>query len=179
MSEAMRRFTMSGIALFLKNASFTVVVPGMVAVYVPLTMIGAVPEDLLDGWTVGRIVGLVPLTAGAILYFWCLWDFAAYGRGTPAPFDAPRRLVVRGPYRWVRNPMYLGVELVILGWSALFHSIALVFYAIIVGLVFHGSVVLYEEPALRRRFGAGYRKYCEQVGRWLPARNQVTGNRNR
>ena len=173
----MRRSTMSVIALFLKNALFTVVVPGVVAVYVPLTMIAAGPEDLLDRWTLGRTVALLPLAAGVALYLWCLWEFAAYGRGTPAPFDAPRQLVIQGPYRWVRNPMYLGVELVILGWSALFRSLALALYAVAVGLVFHGFVVLYEEPALRRRFGAGYRKYCEQVGRWRPARNQESGNR--
>ncbi len=168
----MRRSTMSAIALFLKNALFTVVVPGVVAVYLPLTMAA---EGLVDQWTPGRTVALVLLIAGAALYLWCLWEFAAYGRGTPAPFDAPRQLVARGPYRWVRNPMYLGVELVIVGWSALFPSLSLALYALLVALAFHGFVVLYEEPTLRRKFGAGYRKYCEQVGRWLPARKQGTG----
>jgi protein-S-isoprenylcysteine O-methyltransferase Ste14 len=175
MREVMQRSTMSAIALFLKNALFTVVVPGVVAVYFPLTMIVAAPEDLLARWTPGRIIALVPLVAGTALYLWCLWEFAVHGRGTPAPFDAPRQLVVRGPYRWVRNPMYLGVELVILGWSVLFHSLALALYAVVVGLAFHGFVVLYEEPALRRRFGAAYRNYCEQVGRWLPTRKQGSG----
>jgi len=173
MMAAMRHSTMSAIALFLKNALFTVVVPGVVAVYFPLTM-AAGPEALLDRWTLGRTIALVPLAAGTALYLWCLWEFAAYGRGTPAPFDAPRQLVVRGPYRWVRNPMYLGVELVIVGWSVLFRSVSVALYAVVVGLAFHGFVVLYEEPALRRKFGACYRKYCEQVGRWWPTR-QKTG----
>ncbi len=105
----------SAIVLLLKDLLFTVIVPGVVAVYVPLTLAGAGVEALLAGWSPSRLIALVPLTAGAVLYLWCLWEFAARGCGTPAPFDAPRRLVVRGPYRWVRNPMYLGVELVILG----------------------------------------------------------------
>lgn len=170
--DGMRRSTMSAIALFLKNALFTVVVPGVVAVYLPLAMATAAPEELLVQWTLSRTVAFVLLVAGAAAYLWCLWEFAVYGRGTPAPFDAPRQLVVRGPYRWVRNPMYLGVGLVIVGWSALFRSFSLAMYAGLVALAFHGFVVLYEEPALRRRFGAGYRKYCEQVGRWMPTRDQ-------
>ena len=138
---------------------FTLVVPGVVAVYLPLTIVGVGPDDLINQWVPGRTIALIPLVVGAALYFWCLWDFATDGRGTPSPFDAPKRLVVRGLYRWVRNPMYLGVELVILGWSAWLQSLYLLLYAGAVGLMFYGFVVLYEEPALHRQFGADYDQY--------------------
>jgi protein-S-isoprenylcysteine O-methyltransferase Ste14 len=155
-------------ALFLKNLLFTVVVPGSVAVYLPWWIgsghsaaSGAVAAAL-------RWVSLLPLAAGGSIYLWCLWDFAAYGRGTPAPIDAPRRLVVRGLYRYVRNPMYVGVLLAILGWTLHFASPVLLLYAAVVALAFHGFVVAYEEPTLRRVFGADYRDYAARVPRWIP-----------
>lgn len=105
---------------------------------------------------------------GGTLYFWCLWGFAVLGRGTPAPIDPPKRLVVRGPYRHVRNPMYLCLLAVILGWSVLFKSLPLLLYALAVGAAFHLFTVLYEEPHLRKVFGAEYEDYLARVPRWLP-----------
>ena len=150
--------------LLLKNLLFTVVVPGTVAVYVPL----------LFGRTRGApstpslLAGGIVLAIGALIYGWCVWDFATFGRGTPAPIDAPKRLVVRGLYRVTRNPMYVGVLSVILGWAIVFRSPALLLYAAAIWCVFHSFVRLYEEPHLHRVFGAQYAAYCEQVGRWLP-----------
>jgi protein-S-isoprenylcysteine O-methyltransferase Ste14 len=76
------------------------------------------------------------------VYAWCAWAFARHGRGTPAPIDAPNRLVTQGPYRYTRNPMYVGVLMVILGWAALYESMTLVVYAGLVGLCFHLFIVL-------------------------------------
>ena len=149
--------------LLLKNLLFTVLVPGTVGVYLPLSLAQGAPVA-----GPALVVALVLLAAGGAIYTWCVWDFASFGRGTPAPIDAPRRLVVRGLYRYVRNPMYVGVLTVILGWAVLFQSMQVFLYAIGVGTCFHLLVVHYEEHRLTRQFGAEYREYCASVGRWLP-----------
>jgi protein-S-isoprenylcysteine O-methyltransferase Ste14 len=155
------------VLLFLKNLLFTVLVPGAVAVYVPLRLAASswVPPQR---WGVVQYAALPALAAGCAIYLWCLWDFAAFGRGTPAPIDAPRRLVVRGLYRYVRNPMYVGVLLVIAGWALLFQSPRVLGYGAIVALFFHLFVVAVEEPTLRGKFGRSYERYCREVGRWVP-----------
>jgi len=150
--------------LLLKNLLFTVVIPGTVAVYAPCALGGAMPSESV----LARSAAVVLLLAGAGIYAWCVWDFAHYGRGTPAPIDAPKKLVARGLYRVTRNPMYVGVLCVILGWAALFETPSLLLYALGVGLAFHLFVVLYEEPHLRKVFGAPYEEYRASVGRWLP-----------
>ena len=154
--------------LFLKNFLFTVLLPGTVAVYLPLLIGPGRPAASGSISTVARYSSVIPLVGGACVYFWCLWDFATFGRGTPAPVDAPKRLVVRGLYHHVRNPMYVGVLLVILGWSLYFGASRLFLYGAAIGSVFHTFVVLYEEPTLRRLFGQEYVRYCSQVGRWGP-----------
>jgi hypothetical protein len=95
-------------------------------------------------------------------------DFALAGRGTPAPIDPPRELVVRGLYRVTRNPMYVGVLTVIAAGSWLFGSVPLAFYAFVVFACFHCFVIGYEEPTLRRSFDGAYQRYCAAVPRWLP-----------
>jgi protein-S-isoprenylcysteine O-methyltransferase Ste14 len=153
------------VLLFLKNLLFTVLVPGAVAVYVPLRLAaGAWPPV----WGLAQYAALPALAAGCAIYLWCLWDFASFGRGTPAPIDAPRRLVVRGLYRYVRNPMYVGVLLVIAGWALLFCSPRVLGYGAAVALSFHLFVVAVEEPTLRGKFGRSYERYCREVGRWVP-----------
>ena len=151
--------------LFLTNLLFTVLIPGTVAVYLPLWLSGgwrAVPVSAL-------LLALPLFFAGAFLYFWCLWNFAVTGRGTPAPIDPPKKLIVRGPHRYVRNPMYLGVLTVVLGWAVLFRSLEILGYAAVVALLFHLVVLVVEEPSLRRLFGAEYEEYCRTVRRWIPS----------
>ena len=150
--------------LLLKNLLFTFIIPGTVGVYIPLFI--ARHRSPATG-AVGA-AALVSLGAGGAIYAWCVWDFATFGRGTPVPLDAPKRLVVRGLYRYVRNPMYLGVLTVILGWVVLFQTRGLAIYMLVLPLYFHLMVVCYEEPHLRRLFGKEYGDYCDQVGRWLP-----------
>ncbi len=152
--------------ILLKNLIFTLVVPGTVGVYVPLLI--AREQAPVSGSRFA--IALTLLTAGGALYAWCVWNFAVVGRGTPAPIDAPKKLVTHGPYRLVRNPMYLGVLAVILGLAVLLQSAAVLGYAVGVGVCCHLFVVLYEEPHLRRAFGAEYENYCLRVGRWLPKR---------
>jgi protein-S-isoprenylcysteine O-methyltransferase Ste14 len=159
------------VSLLLKNLLFTLVLPGTIGVYVPLYLARA--DALAPGPL--RTIGILLLALGAALYAWCVWDFAAYGRGTPAPIDAPKRVVTRGLYRYTRNPMYVGVLTVIVGWAAIFGSPAIAAYGAVVAAAFHTFVRLYEEPHLRSLFGAEYEDYCRRVGRWLPRPHLTRG----
>ena len=117
---------------------------------------------------VGRAVALALLLVGGVVALWCVFSFALIGRGTPAPFDPPRRLVVRGPYRYVRNPMYLGAGAALAGVALYSGSRAVLAYAALFLFVAHVFVVAYEEPGLRRRFGPEYDAYRGRVRRWIP-----------
>lgn len=150
--------------LFLKNLLFTLIVPGTVAVYVPLWF--ARNRPAAEGPMLALAIALLAL--GGVIYAWCVWDFAAYGRATPAPIDAPKKLVVRGLYRYVRNPIYVGVLTALLGWAAMFQARIFLIYTLCVAAGFHLFVVFYEQRALARLFGAEYCDYCDRVGRWLP-----------
>lgn len=114
--------------------------------------------------------GAALMVLGSMLVLWCVAAFVVQGRGTPAPFDPPRLLVPKGPYRWVRNPMYLGALLVLIGFGAWHTSLAMVLFAVPVAAVAHLFVVLYEEPSLERRFGLPYVAYRALVNRWVPKR---------
>ena len=149
--------------LLLKNLAFTVLVPGTVAGYAPWLIVRD-RSPAAESWWIASALYLL----GGAIYLWCVWDFATFGRGTPAPIDAPRELVVRGLYRYTRNPMYLGVLTTILGWACLFRSGAVLLYALAVAAAFQLFIVLYEEPHLQRTFGSAYAEYCSHVGRWLP-----------
>jgi protein-S-isoprenylcysteine O-methyltransferase Ste14 len=146
-----------------KTAIFTIFVPGTVGV------LG--PQWVKDGGSqlplVVRILGVVLFLIGAAIYLWCAWDFAVKGLGTPAPIDAPRVLVVKGLYRFTRNPMYVGVSAMILGQAAYYGSFAIVVYLLAIVLAFTLFVRFYEEPTLRRLFGEQYDDYCRKVPRWL------------
>jgi len=147
-----------------KTLIFTIVVPGTVGVYIPYRLREPGPHVTSAlGW-----LGLVPVAVGIAVYLWCAWDFATLGRGTPLPLDAPRELVARGLYRYVRNPMYVGVLLVIVGQALWFGSVANLWYALGAGLFFHLFVMIYEEPTLRGKFGESYTSYCSNVSRWIP-----------
>jgi protein-S-isoprenylcysteine O-methyltransferase Ste14 len=148
----------------LKTLLFTLVVPGTAAVLLPRWLArGTVAQlDALG------LLGFGLCAVGGAIYLRCAWDFATRGRGTPAPIDPPKELVVSGPYRHVRNPMYVGVLCFVLGQAAVLHSPAVLEYGAILFLASHLFVVAYEEPSLRARFGPSYARYCAAVGRWLP-----------
>ncbi len=156
--------------LLLKNLLFTFVFPGTVAGWGPywvLTSRGrALPR--LHGWPL--VPGFLLAAFGLSIYAWCVWDFASVGRATPFPLDPPKHLVVRGLYRYTRNPMYVGVLSVILGWAAVFRSLAVAEYAVVAALGCHLFVLVVEEPSLRAKFGPAYSDYCKRVSRWFPRR---------
>ncbi len=140
------------------------IAPGTVAGWIPWLLVHE--RTPASGLVLALAIGLFGL--GGAIYTWCVWDFASFGRGTPAPIDAPRKLVIRGLYRWVRNPMYVGVLTVILAWALWFQAASLVVYALGVAACFHAFIRLYEEPHLARQFEAEYEAYRERVGRWIP-----------
>ena len=151
----------------LKTLIFSILVPGTVAGVVPWLLLqgsGGAVLLLPSIW----MVGFLPLLLGVGLYLWCAGAFTFVGKGTPAPIDAPKVLVIQGPYHWVRNPMYIAVLSVVIGEAILFRSFLLVGYALLVGLVVHMFVVFVEEPSLRRQFGGSYETYLRTVPRWLP-----------
>jgi protein-S-isoprenylcysteine O-methyltransferase Ste14 len=115
-----------------------------------------------------QAAGTVLAIGGAALALWSVLAFAIIGRGTPAPFDAPRQLVVRGPYRYVRNPMYLGAALALAGAACAFESLALFGYLAVFVAAFTLFAIGFEEPTLRRAFGREYEDYCQRVHRWWP-----------
>ncbi|HLK67120.1 MAG TPA: isoprenylcysteine carboxylmethyltransferase family protein [Bryobacteraceae bacterium] len=113
-------------------------------------------------------LGLACLILGGVVAAWCVGSFIARGRGTPALFDAPRRLVAVGPYRYMRNPMYIGGALLLLGLGLAERSPAVVLFVPAWWLLFHLLVILYEEPTLRSKFGSDYDVYCHETPRWVP-----------
>lgn len=118
----------------------------------------------LPAWL--RPIGLALAAVGALLAGACIATFVTRGRGTPAPFDPPREFVATGPYRYVRNPMYVGAAMVILGAGLALSSPSIVLLAFAFLLIMHLTVVLYEEPVLADRFGDSYERYRESVHRW-------------
>jgi protein-S-isoprenylcysteine O-methyltransferase Ste14 len=142
---------------------------GLALVYLPARVLSVGGVTRPAGLGAPQMTGTVVGAAGAALAIWCILSFALIGRGTPAPFDPPRRLVVRGPYRYVRNPMYLGSSLALAGAALFYETVVLWAYAGGFLVLMHLVVVWYEEPTLRRTFGEDYEQYCRQVRRWLPA----------
>ncbi|HYN23044.1 MAG TPA: isoprenylcysteine carboxylmethyltransferase family protein [Thermoanaerobaculia bacterium] len=129
------------------------------------------PMDARLHWSVPswlRYLGLPVAVLGALIAASCIAVFVSRGRGTPFPLDAPREFVATGPYRYVRNPMYIGGGLVMLGAGLWLRSPSIVGLAALFILVFHFFVLVYEEPTLEDRFGSSYRQYKASVNRWLP-----------
>jgi len=149
----------------LNTILFTIVVPGTVAILIPRRLLGGFfqPEMTPLTW-----LGGVVFLGGAAVYFRCAWEFAVRGLGTPAPIAPTKYLVTTALHRYVRNPMYLGVALAILGEAAIFRSLHLLVYAGVMLLIAHVFVLTYEEPTLARQFGESYEEYRRRVPRWIP-----------
>jgi protein-S-isoprenylcysteine O-methyltransferase Ste14 len=140
----------------------------VVFVYLPSQALARAGVTLPEHAGALQVAGAAVTAIGAALALWCVVTLVWFGRGTPAPFDPPRRLVMRGPYRRVRNPMYLSAILA-LGGAALFYGTwALLAYAAAFAAAMHLLVVFYEEPWLAATFGDEYLAYRERAGRWWP-----------
>ncbi len=144
-------------ALFLAAWGTVALMSRAVDKYIPLRV---------PGWLLAP--GIALFLAGAALALTTIGFFIFEGRGTPAVFDPPRRFVPHGPYRLVRNPMYIGGVSMLLGLGFYLTSISMILYAVVVFLLIHTFVVFAEEPGLRKRFGKEYEDYCQAVPRWIP-----------
>ena len=141
---------------------------GFVLVFLPariLSQSGISPPAEIG---VPQAAGMMMVALGTALALWCVLTFAFVGKGTPAPFDPPRRLGVLGPYRIVRNPMYMGAGIALAGAAAFYQSVALLGFTGGFFLATYLFVRLYEEPTLRRMFGEEYETYLKDVRRWWP-----------
>ena len=154
--------------LLLRSIFFTFLLPGTVTVLIPYWIILSNDARTSSDHPVLRYFGLLPIAIGAAGLLWCIWEFFSEGRGTLAPVDPPRHLVVRGLYRYVRNPMYVAVVMILIGESILFISTRILVEAVVFMVSASLFVVFYEEPILRMQFGESYERYCRQVGRWIP-----------
>ena len=153
--------------LALRALFWTLVLPGVFAFYLPWRFFG-LREVRLDLATPRQWLGIFCISVGTLLLLVCIWEFARRGRGTLSPADPPRHLVVSGLYRFVRNPMYLGVTLIVLGEVVLTRSLPLLTYWVIWFAIVNVFVIGYEEPTLRGQFGDDYDRYTSNVGRWIP-----------
>jgi protein-S-isoprenylcysteine O-methyltransferase Ste14 len=149
--------------LFWRALLAFVALPGIFAIAIP-AMLAA--SELRSG---GRfhVAGLLPLAAGFALLLWCVREFYVAGKGTLAPWAPPTRLVTSGPYRRSRNPMYVAVTSMLIGWALSFESKSIAWFAAIMILAFHLRVVFGEEPWLARTHGASWEEYKARVPRWL------------
>ena len=154
--------------ILIRALTYATLFIALVLVFVPGTVLEWSGVTRPARWGPVQVVGLVVAALGLALALWCVLTFALVGRGTPAPFDPPRRLVVRGPYRFVRNPMYIGAAIALAGAALFYRSLPLLGYLALFLLVTHLFVCVYEEPTLRRAFGAEYEAYCRRVRRWWP-----------
>ncbi|NOQ63629.1 MAG: isoprenylcysteine carboxylmethyltransferase family protein [Methyloprofundus sp.] len=152
------------ILLIFKTLVFTLLIPGTVAVVLPLMIAEHVSIDGIFS----IISGSVFMSLGLALYLWCVWDFIVFGKGTPAPIDSPKHLVIRGLYHYSRNPMYVAVLSFIIGWGLLFNLAILFAYAAGVASWFQLMILFYEEPILQKTFAEEYSNYKASVNRWLP-----------
>lgn len=157
-----------------RSLLWALLLPGLVAGYIPWRYFG-LRSVVLDLHRPLHWLGLLGIGVGTVLLALCILEFARSGRGTLSPVDPPRALVVRGLYRYVRNPMYLSVTLIVLGEVLLTRSRGLFAYWVVWFTVVNLFVLGYEEPALRRQFGSAYERYAAAVGRWLPRRRPWPG----
>ena len=149
--------------MFIRALLAFLVLPVPVACLIPWFLSG------IDDWKIrGSVLGWPVLLIGVFILLWCERDFYVVGKGTPAPWDPPRKLVIIGLYRFMRNPMYAGILACVAGWSLISGSPLLAAYTGTLAIAFHLRVILYEEPTLARQFGNEWLRYRATVNRWLP-----------
>jgi protein-S-isoprenylcysteine O-methyltransferase Ste14 len=156
------------LSLFIRNLIFTVLQPGVVAGLIPIWIIGFRANNIFDEiCQIHHYIGTIAFLIGFAVMLWCIISFAVIGRGTLSPADPTKKLVITGLYYFSRNPMYVGVTLILIGEAIFFQSIDLCVCVLIVFLGFNIFVICKEEPRLRKDFGEEYKAYCQKVRRWI------------
>jgi protein-S-isoprenylcysteine O-methyltransferase Ste14 len=156
------------LSLFFRNLFFTILHPGLVAGLIPFWILGRNADRLLaQPWRLYQYPGVIVFTFGLVIMSACIINFARKGKGTLSPADPTKRLVITGLYRFSRNPMYIGVMMILIGEAVFFQSVNLLVYLLIVFVCFNLFILLFEEPRLRRDFGDWYSRYCREVRRWI------------
>jgi protein-S-isoprenylcysteine O-methyltransferase Ste14 len=148
----------------LRALSFFIIAPGSLVFLIPWWISEAATPRV---GIAGEIIAIALFAVGMSILIWCFRDFVVRGLGTPAPYDPPKRLVVAGLYRYTRNPMYVGIDLALLGESLWRWSGSLLLYTAVVSVAFHLRVLLYEEPKLTELFGDEFTRYKAAVPRWI------------
>ena len=160
--------------IWIRALVFLLLFPGAIAGWIPWYVHAPRPNPPFT-----HNAGLLFVAIGWGVLLWCARDFAQRGHGTPAPYDPPRALVTTGLYRYVRNPMYVGVLTAILGLAIWWWSESVLLYAVAVAVAFHLRVLIYEEPLLAKSFESDFARYRADVPRWFPSlRNQNVSGRN-
>jgi len=156
--------------LVTRNVAMIVLFPGTVVVYIPVQIVAQSSIPAIVSWSGTQHVAVLLYLIGASLLLRSIWSFAQEGKGTLAPFDETQKLIVIGLYRYVRNPMYVGVILILLAESWFFWSSTLLSYTGFCFIVANILVIGYEENRLRHKYGNEYQRYCRHVGRWIPGK---------
>lgn len=152
---------------FLGTLVFTILVPGTFVAALPIVL-GR--NSSTPGSAGARVAGFFLVLVGAAIYVWAATAFVRVGKGTPSPTAPPMQFVALGPYRYVRNPIYVGELIVVAGLASILGSALVLIYASGLFAILHLFILTYEEPGLRRRFGGAYDDYLGEVDRWLPLR---------
>ncbi len=148
-----------------KSLLYLIIEAGLFALYIPLALLRSGPR-IATG--IFSFLAIPLWLIGSLIVLWCFWAFTFIGRGTPVPMEPPKELVVSGLYRYVRNPIYVGVLLIFLGHFLWFGYWALLIYTALSFIGVHFFIILYEEPTLKKKFGAAYEDYLKRVPRWIP-----------
>ena len=149
-------------SLFLRAAFAVIVLPGVMGFLLPLAVIEPAWQQ-----EVAVSAGFVLVGAGTALLFHCVREFYVAGKGTLAPWSPPKHLVVTGPFRWSRNPIYVAMLVVLIGWTVTYWSRALAIYTVAMFVAFHIRTILGEEPRLASVFGDEWQRYVRRVPRWI------------
>jgi protein-S-isoprenylcysteine O-methyltransferase Ste14 len=156
------------LSLLLRNFFFTILQPGIVAGLIPYWILGAeVNKTFTRSLQFYQYLAILSFLIGLVILFDCIFRFAVEGRGTLSPVDPTKKLVVKGFYKFSRNPMYVGVMLILIGEAIFFQTRSLLTYLLFIFIAFNFFIILVEEPRLRKDFDPDYYQYCRKVRRWL------------
>jgi len=156
------------LSLILRNLFFTIIHPGLVAGLIPYWILGVkINYVFTQHFQFYHYLGILVFITGLVILLSCIINFVVKGRGTLSPLDPTKRLVITGLYKYSRNPMYVGVMLILIGEAIFFQSLSLLIYLVVIFLAFNIFILVHEEPRLRKDFGEEYNRYCQIVRRWI------------